>query len=788
MKRLLTSAAAVLVLIAGQALASSSVTVTGTVLDAGPGPQDTITVSDASGSGETGYGFQFGRPFLDGAVPSVQCPAVSGYASQADIKNSYPDGSVEFAVIAVTGITLPANGSATLTIAAGACNNTPLTQAQMLAMLPAGKAAVTFTPVTGSPITVDANTMLAAGNCTPWTQGPEAQTEICQDLSATRAYDFGFDGHTPLHPAFYLTFWGNGNVTANLVVASSNPQQIEDTSYKVAVSDGYTADLSGDQATNPKIHWGLTAWSHRFTAVGSAQNPEVDINYNLPYLASTNFVPNYDPSITVPAATISGDYNAWLGKPHDIYDGIWDGGEYLVSAMGDAGAHPEIGPVPTWDVLWLYTGDWRMRQMALALTDGSAAWPDNLLESVSGKPLSRADPPGSSTGLGLPLSISGRPKLLTYSLSDLTVDAGQPSDAVAVTGPFTVHGPWQFDIAHVPPIWFVPYILTGDPWYVSENDQWQSWIALSSIYPRGPGAGDYGTMSGGQLRALAWDLDWRAEAAFMEPDASPEKAYLTYLTNDALAQWEGAMGVTGTPYDGAAIKTWQIGLTSSGNSANPVQSGDPSYNTQPPLGNVSGLCNATQTGTSRCSGFISAWEGPASSSVKYFIPSTVGNISEGFMEWYWRSAIGRVKQLGFAAEPLQARSAPWLIGMINNSGWPCLLEQYENATETYSPGGFFPTWAAMLATLEPSYLSASGTLSCPYAFASDLGSEGYPLYALSALSFETGEPGGAAAWAWMQANVYAPAVSQGLASNPKWDLAPVPAETLPAQITATPPG
>ncbi len=751
------------------------------------GVVNAMTISNASGVVQTNYPLQFGRPFLDGAIPSGDCPQVliNGVpaTSQADIKNSYPDGSVEFAVVAVVIPTIPASGSLSLTFQPGACNNTPLTQAQMLAMYYDFDAQISLTPASGPAQTADARHMLTNGDYQLWTAGPVAQTIMLGDDSAARKYDLGLgDGYHPFRPRFYATFWpATGQVQVRYVGENGNTQELEDLNYNLALNTSNARAYTKSNVT----HYALSTWTKVFW-LGRTPQAMINIDHNLAYLESTRFIPNYDTSITVPASTIASDYSAWSSKPHDIYDGIWDGGEYLVTPMGDAGAHPEIGPVPTWDVLWLYSGDWRMRQMSLNLTDGSAAFPANLREGATGKRLSRTDPVGSSTGLGLPVSTAGRPKLLTYSTYDLINDAGQASDKVVVVGALNQSGPWQFDIAHVPPMWFVPYILTGDPWYVAENEMWQSWIALSSIYPRGPGNGDYGTISGGQLRALAWDLAWRAEAAFMAPDADPEKAYLTYMTNDALAQWEGASGIAGTPFDGTPIKAWQIALGSPGNSANPVQSGDPSYNAQPPLRNMSGLCNATQTGTSRCSGYISTWEGGTAPGTpgRYFIPNTVGNISEGFMEWYFRYAIGRVEELGFAAEPIQARAAPWLIGMINNSGYPCLIEQYENATEAYSPGGFFPNWAAMTATFEPYYLSTG----CPSAFADDLGSEGYPLYALSGLSYETGEPGGAEAWSWIMANVYAPAVSQGLPSNPKWDLMPrTDTNTLPAQTTAIPP-
>ena len=76
-----------------------------------------MTISDASGAGETNYPMQFGRPFVDGAIPprpQVLINGVPAALSQADIKNRYPDGSAEYAVMAVVVPTIPAGGSVTL--------------------------------------------------------------------------------------------------------------------------------------------------------------------------------------------------------------------------------------------------------------------------------------------------------------------------------------------------------------------------------------------------------------------------------------------------------------------------------------------------------------------------------------------------------------------------------------------------------------------------------------------------------------------------------------------------
>src|SRR5271170_4640773 len=98
---------------------------------------NSISVTNASGGAISNYPYQFGRPFVDGAIANQPRVLINGQlvVSQADVKNCYPDGSVEFAVIAVVIPAIPASGSLTLTFQnQSAGNNTPLTQAQMLSL------------------------------------------------------------------------------------------------------------------------------------------------------------------------------------------------------------------------------------------------------------------------------------------------------------------------------------------------------------------------------------------------------------------------------------------------------------------------------------------------------------------------------------------------------------------------------------------------------------------------------------------------------------------------------
>ena len=555
--------------------------------DASAPTVNSITLTNRSGVAQLNYPLQLGRPFVDGAVEGEPQVLINGVpaASQADVKNRYPDGSVEFAVIAVVVPSLPASGSLTLTFQDHAPgSHTPLTGAQMLDPSYDFNATMTLKNTgTGVGKTVSARTMLANGDYQLWNAGPVAQTIMLGDDSTARKYDIGFDSYHPFRPRFYATFWpATHQVAVRYVGENDNVREVEDLSYNLTLIAG---NLIGYGKTG-LTQWAMTNWSRSFW-LGGTPSPQVDIDYNLGYLESTRWLPGYDTSIKPTAALVASEYALWTGRPHDLYDGQWDGGLWQ-AAMATPGERQELGPYPTWDVLWLYTGDWRMRQMALGMDDLAAAWPANLRETDPARRLQRSDPTGlsPSTGLGHTVSITDRRSTEFFTASDIFTQ-GLAADRPVQVGPLNLHSPWSFDGAHQPQPWFVPYVLTGDPWYLDEAYLWAGFSA--SRYPGGATGYAYGRGPTGaegviadELRGAGWVLRSRVETALMAPDSDPEKAYFTTLTNDALARWEGGLGVSGTVFDGSAVKLWGAKY---GNYYSTENGNSPEHGSPPPLGN-----------------------------------------------------------------------------------------------------------------------------------------------------------------------------------------------------------
>ncbi|HEY1260551.1 MAG TPA: hypothetical protein VGF34_14985, partial [Stellaceae bacterium] len=282
-----------------------------------------------------------------------------------------------------------------------------------------------------------------------------------------------------------------------------------------------------------------------------------------------------------------------------------------------------------------------------------------------------------------------------------------------------------------------------------------------------------------ELRGDGWVLRGRVETALMAPDADPEKAWFTTLANDALARWEGGLGIAGTVYDGTAEKLWGA------KTGNPLtQTFGPVNGAAPTLGNWESNGNPTQTNAT-----ITLDEAAG-----IFVPGAAGTFTAPWMQNYVLYALGRAKEIGFAAGPLLTHTARWFTGMIDNSGYPELVTTYQMPVEKKG-GGFFPDWPSLVAALEPAWLTGkgwsppqAGATSLPQFFAQNLNADGYVGWAVAAAAQIADEPGGAQAWGWMHDNVYTKVTDWATnAGGPKWAVIPrTDTNTLPAMPTVPP--
>ncbi|MBS1228237.1 MAG: hypothetical protein H6R17_1514 [Proteobacteria bacterium] len=243
-------------------------------------------------------------------------------------------------------------------------------------------------------------------------------------------------------------------------------------------------------------------WHRVLWTTGDA--PQAQVRHNMPYFLDSKATWNYDLSLKIPESVLA-DEAARLAKT----DAGPMGGAALTQYFPMTGGRPDIGPLPRWTALYLISQDRRAEAAMLANADAAATIPVHYRDSASDQPVNLDRHPG------------------------LALRSGQSTAKDAM--PATANGetPWTVDVSHQASFAFIPYLISGDAFYLDETLFWAAWN-MFSINP------DYrehekGLVHPEQIRGQAWALRSIADAAYALPDRHPEKAYYSKRLSTNLA-------------------------------------------------------------------------------------------------------------------------------------------------------------------------------------------------------------------------------------------------------------
>jgi len=681
--------------------------------------RNVLTLRDASGGGARDYPLRIGRPFMQGEIAGAP-QAVLGdtrLPTQADVKTRWPDGSVQHAILSFVVPRIPALGAATIGfVNQAAATAAPMDVRQMLAPEFDFDAVLQIAQESETR-SASARAMLAAGDFTVWCQGPIATTVVIADHSAARKYDIGFDTLRSVRPIFHATFWpGLHKVQVRVIGENANTETLQDVQYTLVLKGGAAAPKEiFRQELVP--HYAATRWTKSFWI--GAPNPAIDVDHNLAYLAATRAFPNFDTSLRVPEHAVAQTYTNWQRQPKGLYDaGGW------AKYMPETGGRDDIGPYPGIVTKWLYTGDNRLFEAVSTMADLAGAWPLHVRE---GNPAKRFDAQHQVPAIGRVLSVYARPTL--WLLDDR--DHSKPEDSVPIRGTRMLaskgpkfSGGWVSDGAHQPDPYSALYTLTGDPFVLEQTQFWAASQALS--YNPGPNRGIPASgIFWDQVRGCAWGFRNRVHAAFLSPDGLPEKRYFVGLVGDAVAAWEGSLGIRDAAFESTAAL--RFGETRA--FASPLH-----FLSYQPVRGDEGILKEHA--------------------------STVSALWQHYMLIF---ELGRSKEKGFPTGPLLSWLAEVLAGQFKAGSTydPYNLQRYYTAVRD-ERGVFFQAWTDTLAAYkdpEPRKL-----------FIPDI-SDGYGAYGYAASTMITGQPGGAEAYEWLRRNGYDP-LRNRYAEYPKWAFMP----------------
>ncbi len=455
-------------------------------------------VMSVAGNSQGDVPVTFGQVFAPGHVPAGATLAArtaggggTGLPVQIDAMATHSDGSLRHGVITTRIPVLPAGGVETIELVSAnpGSGGGAVDVAELLA---SGFDTTVSLNVGGMVYSASARDLVIADSGRTWLQGPLVTEWIVSGPVTTSS---GAQ-HPQLTAQFYIrAYAGIDRVRVDVIVENNwtFDAGTANRNYDVTITVG------GNQvyARNAFQHYHHARWRRVFWW---GSEPEIHLAHDASYLIATGAVPNYDQSVVVSATALNDEEQNWLNADTDI-----GGAGLLEPFMPQPGGRQDIGPLPRFAARYLLSMDRRAGESTLGSGDLSGSWPIHLRDRNT----------------GLPVSIETYPDIFWDNLPGTSAGTGSLVP----------------DRAHQPSLAYVPYLVTGDHYYLEEMQFWTTWnwvIAAPGDRDRGDG------ILGGNLqtRGHAWVLRNLGHTAYATPDVHPLKNYFIQRLNNAIAWYD----------------------------------------------------------------------------------------------------------------------------------------------------------------------------------------------------------------------------------------------------------
>jgi hypothetical protein len=487
-------------------------------------PITTVRLQSTSSADQAQVPFTFGQVFKAGDLAPTDGLAAGDLTLQVDVKALHADGSVRHAIIS----------SVYPKLKAGETSSLPLIKAK-----PIGGAVGDLSAIAGT----DAKVTIAIGgeaysaslagadvaSITTWLAGPAVVEGF---VNAPLKNAQGVE-----HPLLQVRF----GVRYYPAIKQARVEVIVENCKTWVSSHKFTYDaeftVGGKVAYSAKglTHYHHSRW-HQYAWTGTA--PQVHIMHDTAYLISTKAVSNYDTSLP-PSPGVLVNMGRMLSANNTGPMKIGT----MTADMGMSGGRGDIGPLPDWSVNYVLSMDKRAKDVLLANADGSGSLPIHYRDENTGAPIRTDNEKNALISLHQNLADHGPLPVPRYASKD---------DEAAVA---------NVDLAHFPSLAYLPYLVTGELYYLEELQFLASFSPIGTD-PAYNGNGK-GLLRWHQLRGQAWTMRTLAEAAAITPDNDPMKGYFLQQLDNNL-EFYNKTYVVGNPnalgvYDGSGEGSFTVG-------------------------------------------------------------------------------------------------------------------------------------------------------------------------------------------------------------------------------------
>lgn len=465
----------------------------------------TVKVEATSNTNQTNVPVTFGQVFAKGDIATgktLVARTITGTSIplQVDAKATHADGSLRHAVFTAMLPSLAATKTETLELVS-ASSSTASTGPVLSDVLNTNFDTVVSLNVGGTSYSASARNLLQTTQPNTWLDGSlTKEWEVSAPFKTSNGTD-----HPHLVARFSVraykgleSIWVSAVVENNWTFEPGSQNFI----YDVAVT-------SSGQEVYSKLgltHYHHARWRKEFWW---GKQPSVHVKHDTKYLIATKAVPNYDQSLVVPETALAGlatQLTADKVGPMNI------GLAHIY--MPETGGRQDIGSLPRWSVLYLLSMDKRAKNAMLVTAEGAGSWPIHYRDKATNLPV-RLD---QDTDLHTNFTNKDISVHTNFNnIGPLPVPRCANNDLSLCKTPMTP------DTAHQPSFVYLPYLVTGDHYYLEEMQFWSAWNPLIT----GPFYRSYekGILHFDQPRAQAWSLRTLVQNAYIAPDSDPMKQY-----------------------------------------------------------------------------------------------------------------------------------------------------------------------------------------------------------------------------------------------------------------------
>ncbi len=450
----------------------------------------------------------FGQVFAKGDIPLNN--SISGKLSdgtnlplQVDVKAAHDDGSLRHAIISTILPRIDADKIETIYLFKSGTPNPTAVADTPAKLLTAGFTASINVTLAGDIYTASADSLLKVGKYTNWLAGTIVnEWHVSAPLKNAQGME-----HPHLTARFAIrSYAGQNKARVDITLENNwtyepNPQKFTyDAQIQIGGQNVYTKTAL--------THFHHARWRKVFWWGGE---PSVHIQHNTAYLIASKAIPNYDQSVVITSTGLNQINSRWEKAVTDPM-----GPGLVATAMPMAGGRPDIGPLPQWEAMYLLSMDAVSKKITLGTGDLAGSWPIHYRDKNTDKPVSIATYPYGSSWIA------------SHNIDPLKKDWSFSRCAIASdcdTSPYN----YTPDVNHQPSMAYLPYLVTGDYFYLEELQFWATYnvAGISPVYREH----EKGLMKAVQVRGQAWSLRTMGQVAYITPDAHAMKQYFIDMLN-----------------------------------------------------------------------------------------------------------------------------------------------------------------------------------------------------------------------------------------------------------------